>query len=116
MKSLLFAFFSISMLFMAAGSIADDNTQIFTVVKAQYGVGKTWVDVTDKVRGSIEGDSLKIKALPACLGCDDPAVEVLKQLKVVVTYNGKELTFSVQDGETLTVNKAALDASAEKAK
>ena len=116
MKSLLFAIFGISMLFMAASSIADDNTQIFTVVKAQYGVGKTWVDVTDKVRGSIEGDSLKIIALPAYLGCDDPAGGVLKQLKVVVTYNGKELTFSVQDGETLTVNKASLDAAAEKAK
>jgi len=109
MKTLVTTILGICMLFLVAGNIVAGETKdsIFAVVKAQYGAGEKWVDVTDKVTNAVKDGTLTMVASNGNFG--DPIEGIAKSLKVIVNYNGVELTFTADENVTLTIDRIALD-------
>ncbi len=74
------------------------------IVKAVYGdlPDGEKTDVTEKVAGKVNGDTLSIKASNDLFG--DPANGVQKKLKVDYTFDGKAKSKTVDEDETLTIS------------
>jgi len=83
----------------------------FTIVRAKFGTGNDWADVTEQVRKLVKDSKLHLvlpregSALPQ-LGFPDPAPNRLKQLVVVYSLNGKEQSVTVETGQELDLRKA----------
>jgi hypothetical protein len=82
----------------------------FEIVKAEYGAGDKWNDVSAAVKSELSGDALKIEASNEKFG--DPAEGSEKLLKVTVKYNGKTIVMKAVERTTLLIDKAALDKAA----
>lgn len=59
-------------------------------------------DVTQKVAGMVDGDTLSVAATNENFG--DPAEGIVKKLKVDYTFDGKEKSKTVEENETLTIS------------
>ncbi len=93
----------------AAASFAAE----LAIVKAEYGADSTWADVTDKVKEKVADGKLSIEASNENFG--DPIEGTVKALKVSVKYKDRSLVFKADEGATLEINQAALDAAYAKA-
>lgn len=80
---------------------------IIDVVKAEYGAGSSWLDVTETVRNAIAEDRIEIDVNNTNFG--DPAPGVGKITKAVFNYNGKQVVLFAKENTTFVVDKAALD-------
>lgn len=77
------------------------------IIKAEYGViGDMWRsrDVTDRVAEAIAAFG-EVEATNASMG-GDPAVNIVKQLRVTYTDGGKERVVTIPEGETLRLGTA----------
>jgi hypothetical protein len=59
------------------------------VMRAQYGVGNRYADVTDVLNSQIQGDSLSLRVTNDVMG-GDPDPEQRKQLVVFYIFNGRQ--------------------------
>jgi hypothetical protein len=59
------------------------------VMRAQYGVGNRYVDVTDLLNSQIQGDSLSLRVTNDVMG-GDPDPEQRKQLIVFYIFSGRQ--------------------------
>ncbi len=75
-----------------------------TIVKAGYGAGDKTADVTEKVRAAANGSSLSIVADNRLAG-SDPAPNVVKELRVEYSLEGRTQTATVKEGETLQIGE-----------
>lgn len=73
--------------------------------KATYGKDAQTVDITEKARQSVVSGSLSLKADIPLTGTD-PAPNIVKDLRVEYTLNGKDGVMTVVDGQTLTIGTA----------
>lgn len=69
--------------------------QSFRVVKAEYGAGNSWTDVTDRVRGLVRGEGVDFRVDGEHLG--DPLPGVSKTLRVRYVLSGEERTDNFED-------------------
>ncbi|MEP0765591.1 MAG: hypothetical protein HRF45_03490 [Fimbriimonadia bacterium] len=77
------------------------------VIRAEYGViGDMWRsrDVTDLVAEAIATFG-EVEATNESMG-GDPAVNIVKQLRVIYSDGGKERTVTIPEGETLRIGRA----------
>jgi hypothetical protein len=74
------------------------------LLRAEYGSGSTWVDVTDRVRGLVNGDSLSMRVDNFTLGTD-PAPGVRKTLRLRVRDDyGREQLLTYPEKESFSLN------------
>jgi hypothetical protein len=71
-----------------------------TVLKAEYGVGDQWADVTELVRGSVKQDRLNFRPGP---GMPDPAPGRGKSVKVTYLVNGMAQVVEAPENGELVV-------------
>lgn len=76
------------------------------IIKAEYGAGDRWLDVTEKATKAVQDGRLWLRA-DNSLG-PDPALGVVKTLRVVYLSSGKEQTVSVRENEALSIDTAPL--------
>jgi hypothetical protein len=90
---LLSRLFSICLLLAASASMA--LAQNFRVVKAEYGAGNSWTDVTDRVRNLVRGEGLDFRVDGDSL--TDPLPGVPKTLRIRYVLQGEERTDNFED-------------------
>lgn len=73
--------------------------------KATYGKDAQTVDITEKAKQSVVSGGLSLKADVPLTGTD-PAPNIVKDLRVEYTLNGKDGVMTVVDGQTLTIGAA----------
>lgn len=84
---------------------AQDKLEI---VKAEYGAGSSWADVTEIVASMVKADNqLEVEVGNTLFG--NPASGVKKAMKLQVKYNGKPLSFMAYESSKFVLNKAILD-------
>ena len=80
------------------------------ILHAAYGyfapASHPWIDVTDKVKALVAAGTHEVPADNDFAG-DDPAVEVVKQLRVEYNLNGSDETAEVKENGTLAVPESA---------
>jgi len=72
------------------------------VMRAQYGVGRRYADVTDLLNSQIQGDQLNLRITNDTMG-GDPDPEQRKQLIVFYIFNGRASRVTVNEKSTLTL-------------
>jgi hypothetical protein len=73
------------------------------IVSAKYGANNSFLDLTEKLKKMIEGNSLTITASNDISG--DPILGVPKELIVEYRYYGEEIkSISIKEGQTKTIN------------
>src|SRR5258708_15992754 len=91
------------LLTVAFSSLAQSHR--WELLRAEYGSGGTWVDVTERVRALVNGDSLNMRVDNFTLG-GDPAPGARKTLRLRVRneYCREQLlTYSEKETFTLTI-------------
>ena len=75
----------------------------YTIVRADYGAGNSWRDVTSRVTSMIQGDSLSFRVTNETLG-GDPAPEKHKTLRLQVRgAHGEMQTLSFREKDTVNL-------------
>ena len=72
------------------------------VMRAQYGVGRRYADVTDLLNSQIQGDQLNLRITNDTMG-GDPDPEQRKQLIVFYIFNGRPSRVTINEKSTLTL-------------
>jgi hypothetical protein len=72
------------------------------VMRAQYGIGRRYADVTDLLNSQIQGDSLSLRVTNEVMG-GDPDPEQRKQLIVFYIFNGRQSRVRVNEKEILNL-------------
>ena len=72
------------------------------VMRAQYGIGSRYVDVTDLLNSQIQGDSLSLRVTNDVMG-GDPDPEQRKQLIVFYIFNGRQSRVVVNEKDYLNL-------------
>jgi len=72
------------------------------VMRAQYGVGNRYADVTDLLNSQIQGDSLSLRVTNDVMG-GDPDPEQRKQLVVFYIFNGRQSRVVVNEKDYLNL-------------
>ena len=72
------------------------------VMRAQYGVGNRYADVTDLLNSRIQADSLNLRITNDTMG-GDPDPDRRKQLIVFYMFNGRQLRTTVNEKDTLNL-------------
>jgi hypothetical protein len=70
------------------------------VLRAQYGSGYGYFDVTDRLNSQLRGDALHLRVTNDTMG-GDPADDKHKQLSVVYIYNGQQYYVVVKEKDEL---------------
>jgi len=79
------------------------------LLRAEYGSGGTWVDVTDRVRGLVSGDTLSMRVDNFTLG-GDPTPDVRKTLRLRVRDDyGREQLLTYPEKESFSLNIRSRD-------
>jgi len=99
MKALLLAAFFSVQACLLAGSLE--------VLKAEYGAGDKWKDVTETVRGAVHGETLSIEANNDKFG--DPAEGVEKTLRATLRLDGKTFSVRAEENSTLSAGRSSMD-------
>jgi hypothetical protein len=95
---------------LAVAVSSSAQTRRWELLRAEYGSGSTWVDVTDRVRGLVNGDSLNMRVDNFTLGTD-PAPGVRKTLRLRVRDEyGREQLLTYPEKETFSLNIRSRDA------
>ncbi|MGA2683829.1 MAG: glycosyl hydrolase [Verrucomicrobiota bacterium] len=76
------------------------------ILKAVYGVVPSWSDVTATVKSLVAGGARQIPASNDMAG-DDPAPNIVKQLRVTYSLNGRWQTNEVTEGQALELPAGA---------
>ena len=76
-------------------------TEKLTIVKAEYGVGKTQLDLTDPVRAEIKDNTLDLANFVRFKG--DPVPGQVKQMTLHYLLDQKPFIATAKDGETITL-------------
>ena len=90
-------------------SEADFFAGNLRVMRAQYGVGRRYADVTDLLNSQIQGDQLNLRITNDTMG-GDPDPEQRKQLIVFYILNGRASRVTVNEKSTLTLPGAGAGA------
>ncbi len=72
------------------------------VMRAQYGIGRRYADVTDLLNSQIQGDQLNLRITNDTMG-GDPDPNQRKQLIVFYIFNGRPSRVMVNEKSTLTL-------------
>jgi hypothetical protein len=72
------------------------------VMRAQYGIGRRYADVTDLLNSQIQGDSLSLPVTNDVMG-GDPDPEQRKQLIVFYIFNGRQSRVTVNEKDNLNL-------------
>jgi len=72
-----------------------------TVVKAVYGAGDQWADVTDALAAMVRGGSLFVQASNGLVG--DPAPGVVKELRLTYDLGNERKEVTLREGEGLQI-------------
>jgi len=72
------------------------------VMRAQYGIGNRYADVTELLNSRIQGDSLSLRVTNETLG-GDPDPEKRKQLIVFYIFNGHQSRVTVNEKDNLSL-------------
>jgi hypothetical protein len=72
------------------------------VMRAQYGIGRRYADVTDLLNSQIQGDSLSLRVTNDVMG-GDPDPEQHKQLIVFYIFNGRQSRVTVNERDNLNL-------------
>src|SRR5581483_5405535 len=73
------------------------------IVRAQYGAGNSWRDVTSQVQAKVQGDSLSFRVNNDAFG-GDPAHGQPKTLRIdAQNWRGETQSFTFREGETATL-------------
>jgi hypothetical protein len=72
------------------------------VMRAQYGIGNRYADVTDLLNSQIQGDALSLRVTNEVMG-GDPDPEQRKQLIVFYIFNGRQSRVRVNEKEILNL-------------
>lgn len=75
------------------------------IVKAEYGAGEGWADVTALAQGAVRDGRLALRADNRL--ADDPAPRVVKALRVVYEFEGRTLTAEARENEDLLIDPSA---------
>lgn len=97
--------FATSLVILAAASLtAYAQAARWQLVRAEYGAGHTWVDVTSRVASLIHGNSLDITVNNDALG-GDPAHGAQKTLRLRVrNESGREEVLSYHEKDTISLS------------
>ncbi|MGH9728219.1 MAG: DNAJC11 domain-containing protein [Candidatus Acidiferrales bacterium] len=96
----------LSVLVFSAVTLSAQSAR-WQLVRAEYGAGNAWVDVTDRVRSLISGGVLHIRADNDTLG-GDPAIGAPKTLRLRVRDNaGHERTLEFREKEAVELSLSA---------
>jgi hypothetical protein len=89
---------------LAVAVSSSAQSRRWELLRAEYGSGSTWVDVTDRVRGLVNGDSLSMRVDNFTLGTD-PAPGVRKTLRLRVRDDyGREQLLTYPEKESFSLN------------
>ncbi len=80
-------------------AVVPAPAQSFEVLKAEYGAGVTWTDVTEKVRSLVRGNGVEFVVDGATLG--DPLPGTAKTLRVRYAVRGRTRTENFADHATV---------------
>ncbi|MBK7406201.1 MAG: hypothetical protein IPJ41_16750 [Phycisphaerales bacterium] len=80
-----------------AGEVFDASSA--SLVRAVYGAGESWVDVTDHIGAVAAGDTHECRVDPLHFGIPDPAPGVIKTLAMTLDAGGQTFTLTEQDGD-----------------
>lgn len=72
------------------------------LLRAEYGVGDRWVDVTQRLNSQISNDRLSVRVTNETMG-RDPAEEKVKTLVVWYVYGGRTANVTVNEKSTLNL-------------
>ncbi|HEV2616258.1 MAG TPA: DUF3395 domain-containing protein [Candidatus Acidoferrales bacterium] len=96
----------LSVLVFSAVTLSAQSAR-WRLIRAEYGAGNAWVDVTDRVRSLIGGDVLRIRVDNATLGVD-PAIGANKTLRLRVRDDaGHERTLEFREKEAVELSLSA---------
>jgi hypothetical protein len=74
------------------------------VVGADYGANRTWVDVTNQVRGMVRNGQLNFRVSTGAFGISDPVPNVPKTLRLRVRdYNGRTQNYTYRENDTVNL-------------
>jgi len=95
--------YHVSLAWSGEASIRPDakTSPPFTVIKAEYGAGDKWIDVTKQATEAVQNDRLSMRA-DNSLG--DPILGTKKQLKVTYLLGGKEYIASADENDDLMID------------
>mgnify|MGYP005840610197 FL=1 len=77
------------------------ETPRLTIVKAIYGAGNQWADVTDALAAMVRGGSLFVQASNGLAG--DPAPGVVKELRLTYDLGNERKEVTLREGEGLQI-------------
>jgi len=96
-------FLCILPLLISSLMLAQHGGSGYTIVRADYGAGSRWRDVTSRVNSLVQGDSLSFRVTNEALG-GDPAPEEHKTLRLQVRAVGGQLkTLSYREKDTVNL-------------
>jgi len=99
---------SLAILLAVAVSSPAQNHR-WELLRAEYGSGGTWVDVTERVRALVSGDTLNMRVDNFTLG-GDPTPEVRKTLRLRVRDDhGREQLLTYPEKESFSLNIRSRD-------
>jgi hypothetical protein len=85
--------------------MTDTSKEGIKILKASYGTGTTWTDVTEKVKPLIQDDNLNFTVGSETFGILDPAPGVKKTFQAQISINGgKPTLFTKEDSQIFDLN------------
>jgi hypothetical protein len=88
-------------------TVEPEKTAELRILKAAYGAFAShepkWLDVTDEVKSLVADGTHEIPAENDMAG-DDPAPNIVKELRIKFRVNGQERTVSVKEGQKATLH------------
>jgi hypothetical protein len=94
------------------GGSATTYQSSLQILRADYGAGNRFSDVTARLNSQIQGDQLNLQVTNYTMG-GDPAVGQDKTLRLQYTYNGQQGEMVVKEGNYLRLPANALPGSAD---
>lgn len=82
----------------------EPKRAVLEIIKASYGKGDVWMDVTNQLRAAAQPGSIQVK-LGLSLAGTDPVPNVLKETKVEYRLNGELRSVTVTEDGVLTLGE-----------
>ncbi len=97
----------LAIFFLAALSSAAQSNR-WELIRAEYGSGNNYVDVTSRVRSLVQGDTLSMRVDNDTLGID-PTPGARKTLRLRVRNHGQEQVLAYAEKESFSINIRSRD-------
>jgi hypothetical protein len=88
------------------GGGRPDNNRDLEIIRAEYGSGGRYWDVTDRVQRKVRGDSISMQVNNDAMG-GDPRPNRSKELRVKYRYKNKNREETVHEGDWFTVGSGS---------